>query len=293
MPMPFDCRSLPRPPPHRLRMGPPRAAARDRLPARREPSSQGAARHKAAAAHERPAPSHRCQGQAARPPPPRATRDDRHTRHDHALAPAVDCCGVDVPAAGEESRGRDPRDQAPRPAHGDRERDLGLLAYPMRARGLGHRVGRSTFARILKAKGIQPAPERPTSWRTFPKSHWGQLAACDFLATEVWTARGFVSYYTLFVIDLKTRIVEIAASTPNPDEAWMAQVAAAHGSRGRPLARSPFPALRSRLDLMCPLARDGEAWGRAGRSDALSVLRTQSPMSSASSARSSTSACGG
>jgi len=90
---------------------------------------------------------------------------------------------------------------------------------------LGHRVGRSTIARILKAEGIQPAPERPTSWRTFLKSHWGQVAACDFFTTEVWTPRGLVTYYTLFVIDLKTRIVEIAGSTPNPNEAWMAQVA--------------------------------------------------------------------
>jgi len=90
---------------------------------------------------------------------------------------------------------------------------------------LGHRVGRSTIARILKAEGIQPAPDRPTSWRTFLKSHWGQVAACDFFTTEVWTARGLVTYYTLFVIDLKTRVVEIAGSTPNPNSAWMTQVA--------------------------------------------------------------------
>jgi transposase InsO family protein len=91
--------------------------------------------------------------------------------------------------------------------------------------GVGHRVGRSTIARILKAEGIQPAPDRPTSWRTFLNSHWGQVAACDFFTSEVWTAKGLVTYYTLFVIDLKTRIVEIAGSTPNPDSAWMTQVA--------------------------------------------------------------------
>ena len=37
--------------------------------------------------------------------------------------------------------------------------------------------------------------------------------------------RGLVTYYTLFVIDLKTRRVHIAGSTPNPDEAFMAQIA--------------------------------------------------------------------
>jgi HTH-like domain len=34
-------------------------------------------------------------------------------------------------------------------------------------KNLGHQVGRSTVARILKAHGIPPAPERPTSWQTF------------------------------------------------------------------------------------------------------------------------------
>src|SRR5712691_765072 len=37
---------------------------------------------------------------------------------------------------------------------------------------VGHRVGRSTIARILKAQGIPPVPERPTSWRAFLRAHW-------------------------------------------------------------------------------------------------------------------------
>ncbi|MFT7486605.1 MAG: putative transposase [Candidatus Paceibacteria bacterium] len=90
---------------------------------------------------------------------------------------------------------------------------------------LGHRVGRSTIARTLKAEGLKPAPDRPTSWRTPLDAQWGQIAACDFFTTEVWSAKGLVTYYTLFVIDLKTRVVEIAGSTPNPNGAWMAQIA--------------------------------------------------------------------
>jgi hypothetical protein len=32
-------------------------------------------------------------------------------------------------------------------------------------KNIGHRVGRSTIARILKARGLPPVPERPTSWQ--------------------------------------------------------------------------------------------------------------------------------
>jgi HTH-like domain len=38
-------------------------------------------------------------------------------------------------------------------------------------KNVGHRVGRSTIARILRAHGIPPVPERPTSWQTFLRAH--------------------------------------------------------------------------------------------------------------------------
>ncbi len=47
----------------------------------------------------------------------------------------------------------------------------------------------------------------------------------DSFTTEVWTARGLVTYYALFVIDLRTRQVHFAGATPNPDDSFMAQVA--------------------------------------------------------------------
>jgi HTH-like domain len=64
-------------------------------------------------------------------------------------------------------------------------------------KNLGHRVGRSTIARILRADGIPPAPERPTSWQTFLRAHWGEIAAADFFTTEVWTWQGLVTVYTV------------------------------------------------------------------------------------------------
>jgi putative transposase len=54
-------------------------------------------------------------------------------------------------------------------------------------KNLGHHVGRSTIARILRSKGMSPVPERPTSWQTFLWAHWGAIAAADFFTTEVWT----------------------------------------------------------------------------------------------------------
>src|SRR5499433_873315 len=92
-------------------------------------------------------------------------------------------------------------------------------------KNLDHRVARSTIARVLKQQGIPPAPERPTSWRTFLRANWGKIAAADFFTTEVWTARGLATYYTLFVLDLCTRRVHVAGSTPHPNEAFMAQAA--------------------------------------------------------------------
>ena len=91
-------------------------------------------------------------------------------------------------------------------------------------KNLGHRVGRSTIARILRTAGIPPAPKRRSSWQTFLRSHWGEIAAADFFTTEVWTWHGLVTVYTVFVIDLASRRVQILGSTPRPDETFMCQI---------------------------------------------------------------------
>jgi putative transposase len=91
-------------------------------------------------------------------------------------------------------------------------------------KNVGHRVGRSTIARILKGQGLPPVPERPTSWQTFLRAHWGAIAGADFFTTEVWTWRGLVTYYTVFAIDLASRRVQIVGSTPHPNDLFMCQV---------------------------------------------------------------------
>lgn len=91
-------------------------------------------------------------------------------------------------------------------------------------KNVGHRVGRSTIRRILKAAGLPPVPQRPTSWQTFLKAHWGVIAAADFFTTEVWTWQGLVTYYTVFVIDLASRRVHVLESTRYPTELFMGQM---------------------------------------------------------------------
>ena len=50
------------------------------------------------------------------------------------------------------------------------------------------------------------------------------VAGADFFTTEVWTWRGLVTYYTVFVIDLASRRVQILGSTPHPEALFMQQI---------------------------------------------------------------------
>lgn len=92
---------------------------------------------------------------------------------------------------------------------------------------LGHDIARNTIKAILQDHGIEPAPERGTKtpWKTFLAAHWDGLAAADFFTVEVVTLGGLVRYVVFFVMKLKTRTVEIAGITREPDETWMTQVA--------------------------------------------------------------------
>jgi putative transposase len=92
---------------------------------------------------------------------------------------------------------------------------------------VGHKVSDQTVGNVLKGHGLEPAPERKrtTTWSTFLKAHWDQLAAIDFTTIEVWTQGGLVTYYLLFAMRLATRQVRFLGCTPNPGGSWMAQMA--------------------------------------------------------------------
>ena len=123
--------------------------------------------------------------------------DARHARYDSSMASRTSCAEVDVRTAtirapwGASSRSRAcPRMASENPG-------WGYTRIQGAYRGnLGHRVARTTISKILKKAGLPPAPDRPTSWRTFLRAHWPALRAADFFTTEVWTVRGLVTYYS-------------------------------------------------------------------------------------------------
>jgi putative transposase len=79
----------------------------------------------------------------------------------------------------------------------------------------------------LHDAGIEPAPERlkKRTWKRFMKTHWESLYACDFFSVEVLGVFGTVRHMVFFVLEVKTRAVEIAGIRADPNGEWMKQVA--------------------------------------------------------------------
>jgi putative transposase len=92
---------------------------------------------------------------------------------------------------------------------------------------VGYHISDQTVGNVLKEHGIEPSDDRKrqTTWKTFIKSHWDVLAAIDFTTVEVWTKSGLVTYYLLFVMELSTRRVHLAACTRALGDDFMKQIA--------------------------------------------------------------------
>ena len=58
----------------------------------------------------------------------------------------------------------------------------------------------------------------------FLKSHWDVRASIEFTTVEIWTPKGLVTNYLLFVMELKTRRVHFAGSATSPSEVWLKQI---------------------------------------------------------------------
>jgi putative transposase len=105
------------------------------------------------------------------------------------------------------------------------ENRWGYLRIQGALRNLGHTVARTTIANVLARHGIEPAPERKTTWREFLRQHWDVLAATDLFSVEVWSVVGLVRYHVLFVMHVATRRVHIAGIVEQPHGEWMEQLA--------------------------------------------------------------------
>ena len=123
---------------------------------------------------------------------------------------------------------------------------------------VGYHISDTTVGNILKAHGIEPAPKRQQtgSWSTFLKSHWDVLAAIDFTTVEVWTKGGLVTFYLLFVIELKTRRVHFTGCTTQPNETWMRQVARELTNFDDGFLNGKHYLLMDRDGKFCPAFRD-------------------------------------
>jgi transposase InsO family protein len=89
--------------------------------------------------------------------------------------------------------------------------------------GLGHPIAASTVWEILKAAGIDPAPQRsgPT-WRQFLAAQAHAILAVDFAHVDTVFLRRL---YILIVIEHGRRRVHFAGITAHPTGAWVTQQA--------------------------------------------------------------------
>jgi len=86
---------------------------------------------------------------------------------------------------------------------------------------LGIKVAPSTVWEILKAEGIDPAPERSiTTWAEFLRSQAEALLACDFI--EAVTPTGQRQYIPA-MIEHANHSSRILGTTAHPTAGWVAQ----------------------------------------------------------------------
>ena len=142
--------------------------------------------------------------------------DACHARHHSAMASRTDCAEMDLHQAATRPTWGARRDSASGPADGDGESELGLHAHSGGAEERGPSRG------SIHDCGHPEGRRHSTQWRAADHlAHVSPRAlarprGADFFTTEVWTPRGLVTYYTLFVLELQSRRVHVTGSTPSP-----------------------------------------------------------------------------
>jgi putative transposase len=88
---------------------------------------------------------------------------------------------------------------------------------------LGVRVSATAIRTLLRRHGLGPAPRRSgATWSQFLRSQARGVLAADFFTVETAWLR---TLYVLFVIEVHTSCVHVAAATSHPDTAWVTQQA--------------------------------------------------------------------
>ena len=140
-----------------------------------------------------------------------------------ALARPADRPPLDLPATATRSSAR----RAIHPGAGAADRPenptWGYRRIQGELVGLGQRAAASTVWQILKATGIDPAPQRsgPT-WQQFLTAQAHAILAVDFAHVDTVFLRRI---YVLVVIEHGRRRVHLAGITAHPTGAWVTQQA--------------------------------------------------------------------
>jgi transposase InsO family protein len=87
---------------------------------------------------------------------------------------------------------------------------------------LGVRLAASTIARIMKDRGLRPAPRRVTTWREFIRAQASHIVATDFFSVDTVLLHRL---YVLFFIEVGRRRIWITGVTAHPNAAWVTQQA--------------------------------------------------------------------
>ncbi len=84
------------------------------------------------------------------------------------------------------------------------------------------KTSKSTIKNILKEYGIDPLKNRSDdTWDSFLKRTFHTLWACDFFTKSVWSLTGRKLFFVLFFINIKTRKINIAGITDQPNSIWI------------------------------------------------------------------------
>jgi len=86
------------------------------------------------------------------------------------------------------------------------------------------RQAHSFSSAAMAACSIERCPEVRALGTRWPRNVIHTLYACDFFSVEALGPFGTVRYMVFFVIEVKSRAVEIARIVVDPGEEWMKQV---------------------------------------------------------------------